>query len=527
MIPLVCALTMTIGGCAMVGPDYIAPEAPVSDGWIEKDREQVSADPAVDLSRWWDVFEDPVLDRLIEMAYAQNLPLQVAGVRVLEAQARRGLSISGLFPQMQQVAGGYARSKISRHAANQGNSALDRSFDNWQTGFDAAWEVDLWGKFRRGIEAADAELIGSVANYDDVLVSLIGEIASTYIGIRSFEEQLRVARHNVKIQSRSYEITDVKYRNGTVTELDAVQARSQLRETESKIPRLEAGVRQNQNTLCVLLGIPPRDLEDILGAGESGIPVAPGEIAVGIPAELLRRRPDVQRAEREVAAQSAQIGIALTDLYPSFQLIGSIGFQAEDIGDLFTGKSFTAFGGPTVRWNILNYGQIRNNVRVQDARYQQLLIRYEDVVLRAQQEVEDAIAGFLGAKAELVSLRSAEAAAERSVEIANIQYREGEVEYNTVFNVQQLLLRQQGSRVVIEASTALNLVALYKALGGGWELRAGDDFVPEETKKVMRERTNWGSLLDEEQPQKDVEQAATGTESERGWWRWRWWWPRW
>jgi NodT family efflux transporter outer membrane factor (OMF) lipoprotein len=508
----------------MVGPDYEPPPAPVAESWIDAGESgEIQGAPADD-QEWWKVFGDPALDSLVETAYRQNPTLQAAGARVLEALARRGIAVGTLFPQQQDAFGFFQRATLSENRANQ--QQADHDFDDWQGGFDAFWELDVWGRFRRGIEAADADVLASVATYDDVLVSLVAEVATNYIFLRTFEERLEVAKANVSIQERSFEIADAKFRGGAVTELDSAQAASLLEDTRSLIPGLEASIRQTQNTLCILLGIPPRDLEDIIG-GPRPIPVAPRQVAVGIPADLLRRRPDVRRAERELAAQSARIGVAKTDLLPRLSLTGTISLAAEDFADLFEGDSFEAFGGPTLRWAILNYGRIRNNVRVQDARFQALVGDYEDTVLRAQAEVENAVASFLGAQRQVDFLDRSVAAAARAVDLADLQYREGAVDYTRVLNTQQFLVDEQDRLVDTQGSVALSLTSLYKALGGGWELRAGDSFVSEAAAAQMRPRTRWGDLTQTEGQAHDVEASASGTEAERGWWRWRWWWPRW
>jgi NodT family efflux transporter outer membrane factor (OMF) lipoprotein len=517
----VCVVLVT--GCAMVGPDYEAPEAPVGERWIGPEWEEGERD--VDLSKWWDVFDDPVLDALIERAYGQNLPLELAGLRVIEAQARRGIAIGSLYPQRQEAVGAYMRQRLSEETANLA-PGIDTGFDNFSvSALEAAWEIDLWGKFRRSIESADANLLGSVYAYDDVLVSLLAQVATNYLQVRIFEERLAVARSNRDAQSKSLEIAEARFEFGAVSERDVAQSRAQLRDTEALIPALEANLRQAQNALCVLLGIPPRDLSDLL-AGEARIPSPRDEVLVGIPAELLRRRPDVRLAERNIAAQSAQIGVARADLFPSLQLVGSIGFAAEDAGKLFTGDAFTAFGGPNVRWNVLNYGQIRNNVRVQDAVFQELVVAYEDTVLRAQQEVEDAMAGFAAARRRVDLLADAAESARKAVELASLQYREGAVDYNTVLTTLLFQLQAEDRLVTTRGDVGLNLVALYRALGGGWERRLGDDFVDDETTREMRERTGWGGLLDARAQANDVEAAGEGTEGDRGWWRWRWWWPK-
>jgi NodT family efflux transporter outer membrane factor (OMF) lipoprotein len=512
-------------GCTMVGPDYLRPRAPMAEMWIEPPDPTVKREPT-DLSAWWTVFNDPVLNTLIETAYRQNPSLHAAGTRVLEAQARRGIVIGQLFPQQQEAFGSYTRNDISTNKAGRNSPLLDPTFDDWQLGFDVAWELDLWGRFRRGIEVADAELLASVATYDDVLVSLISEVAANYAQFRTLEERLTVAKTNVLIQERSFELADLKFRGGVVTELDAAQAAALLRDTQAQIPELEASIRQAQNNLSVLLGLPPQDLRGMLG-GIKPIPTAPAEIAVGIPADLLRRRPDIRQAERLLAAQSAQIGMATADLFPSFSLIGTLSLTSEEFTDLFKSSSFENFGGPGFRWAILNYGRLQNNIRVQDARFQALIGEYENTVLQAQGEVENAIAAYLGAQWQVALLASSVEAATRAVELADFQYREGEVDYTRVLDTQQFLVIEQDRLVITKGLVALNLITLYKALGGGWELRQGKGFVPETGETQMRERTNWDALLSPQEQANDVDAATSGTENERDQWRWRIWTPKW
>ena len=524
-LAIMATAMLWLSGCMMVGPDYIRPPAPTADVWIE------TGDPAIrrettDVSAWWTVFNDPVLNTLVETAYRQNPSLRAAGVRVIEAQARRGIAIGQLFPQQQETFGQATSNEISENRANRGAPGLISDFDDWQVGFDATWELDMWGRFRRSIEATDAELLASVASYDDVLVSLIAEVARNYTLLRTLEGQLAVARDNVAIQQRSFEIADAKFKGGTVTELDSAQAASLLHNTEAQIPSLESSIRQTQNTLCILLGIPPQDLQPMLGGARS-IPIPPAEVAVGIPADLLRRRPDIRRAERLLASQSAQIGVAKADLFPRFALFGTISVAAQDFDDLFKSDSLENFGGPSFRWAILNYGRIQNNVRVQDARFQALIGDYENTVLQAQGEVENAIAAYLGTQRQVNFLSSSVASAARAVELAEFQYREGAVDYTRVLNSQQFLVTEQDRLVFTQGSVALNLVAMYKALGGGWELRIGKDLVPQESKQQMTERTWWDGMLTTEGQAQDLDAAASGTEAERGWWRWRWWWPEW
>src|SRR5215510_4335921 len=527
LFPIAVLLTapLWLSGCMMVGPDYVRPLAPTEETWIDPGDPAVKREPA-DVSAWWTVFNDPVLNTLVETAYRQNPSLRAAGVRVLQAQAQRGIAIGLLFPQTQETFGAATSNEISRNRANRNTPFLKSEFDDWQVGFDATWELDFWGRFRRGIEASDATLLASVANYDDVLVSLVAEVARNYTLLRTLEERLGVAKANVEIQQRSFEIADAKFKGGTVTELDSAQAASLLHDTEAQVPGLESDIQQTQNTLCILLGLPPQDLQRLL-SGPQVIPTVPAEVAVGIPADLLRRRPDIRRSERQLAAQSAQIGIAKADLFPRFALLGTISVAARDFDDLFKSNSLENFGGPSFHWAILNYGRIQNNIRVQDASYQALIGDYENTVLQAQGEVGNTITAYLGAQRQVQFLTRSVESANRAVELAEFQYREGTTDYTRVLNTQQALVAEQDRLVTTRGSVALNLVAMYKALGGGWERRLGKDFVPQETQQQMIERTSWDGMLTTEGQEKDLDAAASGTEAERGWWRWRWWWPKW
>ncbi|TDI92088.1 MAG: efflux transporter outer membrane subunit [Chloroflexi bacterium] len=498
---------MLLAGCTKVGPDFVKPDAPVADGWTEVGELQLNA-TQTDHADWWEAFDDPVLDKIINEAYNQNLTLQVAGLRILEARAQLGLAIGSAWPQQQQATLGAAYSSPSDNTA--GSAFLNDTW-NYNTGVQIGWEIDFWGKFRRGIESADATLLASIADYDTVLVTLTADAGNLYVVIRTFEERLAIARKNVKIQERSLNIADVRFRNGATTELDVQQAKTLLFSTQATIPALESDLRQTENALSTLLGKPPGHIRQMLG-GHGKIPSPPAQIAVGIPADLLRRRPDVRGAELQAAAQSALIGVAKADFYPSVALLGSIGLSATQssnttasgksgIGEWFTGDSLTFTGGPSVTWNIFNYGQISNNVRTQDARLQQLLVNYQNVVLQAAREVEDSSVGFIRAQEQAGFLDESVTAALRSVDLAVIQYRDGAVDYTRVLNTQQSLILQQDQATVARGDIARNLTDLYRALGGGWQLRAGRDFVPDATKETMAERTNWGDLLtpDEEE----------------------------
>jgi len=497
----ILTVSLLATGCTKVGPDFVKPDAPIAGQWTETGQLQLNASET-DHANWWKSFNDPVLDRLIDEAYDQNLTLQIAGLRILEARAQLGLAIGSAWPQQQQV----GLSTIYRSPSeNAAGSAFAKDTWNYDTGVSIGWEIDFWGKFRRGIESADAVLLASIADYDTVLVSLTADVANTYVVIRTLEERLAIARENVKIQERSLNIADVRFRNGATTELDVQQAKTLLFNTQATIPALEASLRQAENALSILLGKPPGRIQQIL-SGKGKIPSPPTEVAVGIPADLLRRRPDVRGAELQAAAQSALIGVAKADFYPSVALLGSIGLSATQnstttasgksgIDEWFTADSLTYLGGPSITWNIFNYGQISNNVRTQDARLQQLLVNYQNVVLRAAQEVEDTTVGFVRSQEQARYLAESVTSALRSVDLAVIQYRDGAVDYTRVLNTQQSLVLQQDQATSARGAIAQNLIGMYRALGGGWQLREGKGFVHESTKEEMQKRTNWGELL--------------------------------
>ena len=296
-----------------VGPNYSPARAAVARNWIDADDVRVR-NVRDDLSKWWTVFHDPALESLIAYAYQQNLSLRVAACRVLEARAQMAIDTGNLFPQTQTATGSYTSNALSREGANPLSSGVKRWYGQWNYGFNLSWELDFWGRLRRAIESDAANLDASVENYDDVLVTLLGDVATNYVTYRTTEQRIKYAKENVALQRKTLQIVEGQRKVGIVGELDVDQARSTLEQTEAGIPELEIAQRQAANQLCILLGIPPQDLQARLGAGS--IPTAPPEVAVGIPADLLRRRPDVRRAERQAAAQSAQIGIAEAQFYP-------------------------------------------------------------------------------------------------------------------------------------------------------------------------------------------------------------------
>ena len=391
---LLISLILFISGCAMVGPDYTRPDTAVLPGWTEADEKGVTDAPA-DYRAWWRVFEDPVLNRLVESAYQQNLSLRVAGVRVLEARAQLGIAVGQLYPQSQQAIGSLQWNRVSQHSTLAGLSQPTYTQD--EIGAAASWEIDFWGKFRRAIQSADALLLASVADYDSTLVSLSADVASSYISVRTLEKRIAIARENVETQRESVKIAEARLFWGTASERDVAQARTVLADTEASVPALQSQLQQAKHALSILLGLPPGDLTELL-AGPEAIPAPPPQIAVGIPADLLRRRPDVREAEYTAMAQAAQIGVARAQLFPAFSLSGTFTFVSTTVpgsklSDMFLWASRDYTAGPAFQWNLFNYGRLTNNVRVQDARLQELLITYQNSVLKAQQEVEDATRG--------------------------------------------------------------------------------------------------------------------------------------
>ncbi|MFO1056339.1 MAG: efflux transporter outer membrane subunit [Dongiaceae bacterium] len=492
---LALALPM-LAGCR-VGPDFTTPTASVAAQWQAAADPAVKADHAQD-AKWWTGFGDPVLDRLVDLAYRQNLTLLAAGTQVLQARARLGLAIGEIYPQTQQIQSSMIYNKPGQ--LDLSNSPLElENYWRGTFGLTLGWELDFWGKFRRGVASADAAYLASIATYDDVLVALIADIATTYFGIRTLEAQLLIAEENVAKQQASLQIARDRAAGGVATGLDVAQAENVLAQTQAAIPRLTAELQRGKDALLVLLGLPPGRLDDLL-AGAGGIPSPPGEVTVGIPADLLQRRPDVRAVELRAAAQSEQIGIAKADLFPAFTIKGALGTvgsnaSTNEVSESFTFKGLQFSFGPEFSWPILNYGQITNNVRVQDAGLQTLLIEYRNTVLQAQQQVEDALSAFLEGRKRVVLLHQSVAAAQKALEIGLTQYKLGTRDFTTVLTAEQNLYQAQSDLAAASGQLCTSVAALYRALGGGWQLREGHDVVDEATRKQMRERTDWGRLL--------------------------------
>jgi NodT family efflux transporter outer membrane factor (OMF) lipoprotein len=490
-------LALACSGC-MVGPDYQSPPAPAAAKFLEANQ------PSVDTRRqeyeaWWRVFDDPVLDRLVQIAYDQNLSLVAAGTRVLQARAELGVAIGDFYPQSQQATSSIIYARPSHADPTATPQSQVSGFWRASLGASIDWELDFWGKFRRAIQSADAAYLASIASYDDTLVTLLGDVATTYIGIRTLQTQIAIAEDNIVKQKKALAIAEARWRGGAATKLDVYQAQNVLGQTEAAVPQLTAQLKQGMNALRVLLGMAPQPLDGLL-RGPTTIPVPPINVAVGVPADLVRRRPDIRAAELAAMSQSAQIGFAEANLYPAFSLFGTFGtisanINSNKLSDLFMGKGITFGFGPTFQWNILNYGQITNTVRVQDAKLQELLVDYQNSVLTAQQQVEDGLATFLESRKEVDDLRRSVAAANAAVGLAILQYQLGTRDFTTVLTAEQNLYTAQNDLATAEGNVSTGLATVYRALGGGWEIRDNNEFVPTQTVEEMRNRTNWGDLL--------------------------------
>ncbi|MAT68176.1 MAG: transporter [Planctomycetaceae bacterium] len=448
-----------------VGPNYCPPAVPIAPEWIDADNPSLVT-ASGNYSSWWQVFGDPLLNALEEEAAAENLQLRQAAMRVVEARALLYTARGTLGPQSQQATGGFSRIKSSETTAFQ-FPVLE--YDRWNVGFNASWELDLWGRFRRLVEAAEANHEESIFNYDDVLVVLQAEIASAYVQMRTLQQRLTIVRRNVELQEETLGLAQTRFENGRVSELDVAQASTNLEATRATIPPLEEAIRKTQNALCVLLGAPPFDISAETTAG--AIPTAPEQVVVGIPADLLRRRPDVRAAERQVAIQSALLGISESNLYPHVALTGSIGLESEKFSDLFRSESLAGSIGPGFSWDILNYGRLINGYRAQEARFQQALLGYRQVVLDADRATEDAIISYLKERETIATLQSAVTSAERAVEIATLQYSEGKADFQRVLDSQRVLVLRQELLASSRGQVSENLVKVYKELGGGWQTR--------------------------------------------------------
>lgn len=486
-------LCLSLTAC-LVGPDYKEPANTVASHWLIKG--QSIKDSPIQNANWWAVFRDPTLSALIQLGYENNLTLQQAGVRVLRARATLAQSVGNLYPQQQALAGNLTWQRIGGGSLQ---GILPNDFVTVLVGLSANWEIDFWGKYRRAIRANNAAFLSSFAAYDSALVSLTADLAVTYINIRTIEQLMRVIRKNIQVQSTGLRIAKSRHNAGQTSLLDVEQAETRLYQTKASLPEQAAALQKQKDSLAVLLGTTADKVDCLLGKS-TAIPNTPARVAAGIPREALARRPDIYQARLEAIAQSEKIGAIKANLFPSFSLNGTFAFGANNIGDASLGDIFNwsnriISAGPAFNWPILNYGQITNQVRMQDAVFEESLLKYQELVLKAQQEVQDNITDLIESGKAKSNLEIANRAARTATRLALIRYKEGESDYTPVLDSLTQQLQVERELTTAKGDMPKALVALFRSLGGGWQIRGCNDIVPDSIKAAMAARTNWGSLL--------------------------------
>ena len=462
------ACLLVLSSCT-VGPDYHKPATTMPSGWTRPapgpaTLPSMATTRPVELIAWWKSFGDPKLDRLVEEAINSNLGVQQAEARIRQARAQRGIDASAAWPDV-TANGSYTRAHALTGTGKGANSNLYRA------GFDASWEVDVFGGVRRNVEAADADIVATVEDRRDVLVTLLGDVAATYIDMRGLQERIDIARQNLATEQHSADLTRLKFEGGFVSGLDPANAQAQIASTRATIPVLESLVRQDIYTLSVLLGKEPGALVDELEVQKS-IPTTPPEVPAGLPSELLRRRPDIRRAEAQLHATVARIGVATADLFPKFSLTGSAGLSANTLKGLSNWDNRSWSFGPSVSWDIFNAGRVDSNIQVQEALRDQSMLTYKQTVLIALKDVESSLVAYAKEQEHRAALADAVKANQHALDLANLLYTNGETDFLNVLTAQRSLLAAQDAYSQSTRTAATNLVSLYKATGGGWENNA-------------------------------------------------------
>jgi len=505
-----------LSGCAPLGPDFMGVgKAPIPAKWKH---EGTRSDKS--LAQWWRVFNDPTLNKLVQKTYAQNLDLKSAGLRIAQARAVLGISEGLTFPQAQSISG--SASSSHSNAVDVATTGLN---------FDMGWEMDIWGKYARSIESSEANLYASVASYHNIMVSVIAEMARNYINYRTAEERLAYAERNVRIQERVTKMTEIQFNSGNVSELDMQQARSQLYNTRSALPSLEISKVKARNAMALLTGMDASKIETMLASGSrknrdstgryiaqkkngvlqiknghedllniAMIPRARFNPYSKIDAELITRRPDIKVAEYKVRSSNALIGASIAELYPNFSLFGNIGWNSNNtLGSWVTGSD--ALGvtvGPSFSWNIFQYGRIKNKIRLKDAAFEESLVNYNKSVLSAVAEVSNALQSYTLTQKQQEENKKAVDATVRAFNISVIQYNDGLVSYQRLLTTVEKLTSTQDKYASIKGNLALNAIALFKALGGGWQMSKGKSYLSRETAQKMKGRIDWDRYLDED-----------------------------
>jgi NodT family efflux transporter outer membrane factor (OMF) lipoprotein len=466
---VVAALSMLCASCLKVGPDYQAPANVLPPQWSSSLAAQVTsgASPAPD---WWAAFRDPVLDDLVARAIAGNRQIVRAVAQVRAARAARRVAAAAYFPTLDANAG----YQLRRPSSTTASPSSSREFDDFFVGFDSAWELDLFGGIRRSNEQAARELEAAGADLDDVLVSVLAELASNYVEARSLQSRIAIAEDNSRSQAETLDLTRWRFEAGLVGALDVEQATYNLAQTRARIPELQTQLAAATNRVAVLVGLPAGSVDAEL-ARRAPVPTPPTGVAVGLPTELLRRRPDVVASERRLAAATAAIGVARADLYPKLSLGGSFEISATDIAKLDTAAARGFSIGPTLRWNLFAGGQLRAIVAQRSAEADAALAAWEDAVLAAYEEAENALVAFAEEQRRLERLAEARAAARKAQELARMQYESGVLDFQRVLEAERATLTFEESYAISQAAVTSDLVALYKALGGGWQVALCDD----------------------------------------------------
>lgn len=459
---MIMIAAVMLAGCVTVGPDYVAPELKAPGQWNASAPGNASAPdgPGNSLASWWTNLDDPALVSLIELALKNNLDVKKAKSRIREARAQRGVTESRMLPSV-DGSGSYTLSRT------QNNSEVGTTRELFAAGLDAGWEIDLFGGIRRGTEASQASYEASQEDYRLVYVSLAAEVALNYVDVRTLQERLAIVEENLKLQTETYELANYRFKAGLVTQLDVDRAKTNLEETRASVPSLTTRLVAARNRLSALMGEYPGYVDKKLSDAKP-LPVTPLSIALGVPAETLRRRPDVRSAERELAAQTARIGVATAELYPKLSLMGSIGIDASTFGGLFSGNNRGGAIGPRITWNIFNAGAVRSNIEIQNAKQEQALLQYENTILLALEEAENAITAYANEQKRAQSLEDALRSGTDSIQLALTQYKSGLVDFQDVLDAQRTFLSIKDSLAVSKGTVVSNLVRLYKALGGGW-----------------------------------------------------------
>ncbi|MBB5349603.1 NodT family efflux transporter outer membrane factor (OMF) lipoprotein [Desulfoprunum benzoelyticum] len=460
---LILAVCLGLTACAMVGPKYTAPEPDLPEAWnqLEQTDHPVADDAqAGDVSRWWRQLDDPLLAGLMDEALQAGPDLRLAQARLREARARRGVAGAGRFPEA-AVSGSYRRSQSSEEAGS------GRTNDLFSAGLDASWEIDIFGGVRRRVAAAEADVAAAVAELGATSVSLTAEVALNYVEVRGLQLRLAIARANLASQTETLQLTEWREQAGLVGRQDVEQARTNRELTRAQIPSLETSLVEAEHRLDILLGTAPGTVHARLAAVRD-LPVMPVRIAVGIPADTLRQRPDIRAAERRLAAETARVGAAEAARYPAFNLSGSIGLEALEAENLATSGAVASSLLAGITAPIFDAGRLRQQVEIQDAVREQAEVAYEQTVLAALQDVENALVAIKRHSERGGALAGAAAAARNAAQLARQQYSAGLIDFQTVLDTERTVLTVEDSLAGTRTDGLLALISLYKALGGGW-----------------------------------------------------------